>query len=66
MMYSDESTFRCVRNIRKKVRRPSGSNRFDTKYTAKTVKHPASVMVWGCFSAKLGRGASTSFPRMSP
>ncbi len=65
VMYSDESTFHCVRNIRKKVRRPSGSNRFDMKYTAKTVKHPASVMVWGCFSANLGRGASTSFSRMS-
>jgi hypothetical protein len=55
VMYSDESTFCCMKNIRKKVRRPSVSNRFDTKYTAKTVKHPASVMVWGCFSANLGR-----------
>jgi hypothetical protein len=43
------------------VRRPSGSNRYDTKYTAKTVKHPASVMVWGCFSANLGRGGSIYF-----
>ena len=63
MMYSDQSTFRCVRNIRKKVRRPSGSNRFDTKYTAKTVKHPASVMVWGCFSANLGRGGIYFLPK---
>jgi|LakMenEpi03Aug12_release.lakeMendotaPanAssembly.Ray.scaffolds.fasta_scaffold832270_1 hypothetical protein len=37
-----------------KVRCPSGSNRFKTKYTAKTVKHPAWVMVSGCFHAKLG------------
>jgi hypothetical protein len=63
VMNSDESTFRCMRNIRKKVRLPSGSNRFNTKYTAQTVKHPASVMVSGCFSANLGRGASTSFPK---
>ncbi len=41
IMYSDESTFRCMRNFRKKLRCPSGSNRFDTKYTANTVKHPA-------------------------
>ncbi len=63
VMYSDELTFRCVRNIRKKVRRPSGSNRFDTKYTTKTVKHPASVMVWGCFSANLGRGNIYFLPK---
>jgi transposase len=63
VMYSDESTFRCVRNIRKMVRRPSGSNRFDTKYTAKTVKHPASVMIWGCFSANLGRGGIFFLPK---
>jgi transposase len=63
VMYLDESTFHCVRNIRKKVRRPSGSNRFNTKYTAKTVKHPASVMVWGCFSANLGRGGIYFLPK---
>jgi hypothetical protein len=63
VMYSDESTFRCVRNIRKKVRRPSGSNRFNTKHTAKTVKLPTSVMVWGCFSAfGEGGGASPVLP----
>jgi hypothetical protein len=44
-MYSAESTFNCVRNIRKMVRRPSDFNKFDTKYTTNTVKHPASVMV---------------------
>jgi hypothetical protein len=63
VMFSDESTFRCVRNIRKKVRRPSGFNRFDTKYTAKTVKHPASVIVWGCFSANLGREGIYFLPK---
>jgi hypothetical protein len=45
------------------VRHPSGSNRFDTKYAAKTVKHPASVMVWGCFSANLGRGGIYFLPK---
>jgi hypothetical protein len=38
------------------VRRPSGMNRFDSRYTVKTVKHPASLMVWACFSGSCGRG----------
>jgi transposase len=62
VMFSDESTFRCIRSIKTKVRRPSGSNRFDPRYTAKTVKHPDSVMVWGCFSAK-GRGGIYFLPK---
>jgi hypothetical protein len=55
VMFSDKSTFRCIRAIKSKVRRPSGSNCFDPRYMAKIVKHPDSVMVWGCFSA-MGRG----------
>ena len=33
------------------VRRPSGSNPCDPRYTLKTLKHPPCVMVLGCFSA---------------
>jgi len=63
VMYSDESTFRCIRATRSKVRRPSGSNRFDSRFTVKTVKHPDSVMVWGCFSAVGGHGGLFFLPR---
>jgi hypothetical protein len=45
VMYSDESTFKCIRASRAKVRRPDGASRYDSKYTVKTVKHPDSVVV---------------------
>jgi transposase len=63
VMYSDESTFRCIRSTRTKVRRPSGSNRFESKFTVKTVKHPDSVMIWGCFSGSVGRGGLFFLPK---
>lgn len=63
VMYSDESTFRCIRATRSRVRRPIGSNRFDSKFTVKTVKHPDSVMVWGCFSGSGGRGGLYFLPK---
>ena len=63
VMYSDESTFRCLRATRTKVRRPVGSNRFESKFTVKTVKHPSSVMVWGCFSVAVGRGGIYFLPQ---
>jgi transposase len=63
VMYSDESTFRCIRAVKTKVRRPSGSNRFDSRFTVKTVKHPDSVMVWGCFSGAVGRGGLYFLPK---
>jgi hypothetical protein len=56
VMYSDESTFRCIRATRSLVRRPRGSNCFDSRFTVKTVKHHDSVMVLGCFSGAGGRG----------
>ena len=53
VMFSDESNFKLfTRNHFCHVRRARGSNRFDPKFTSKTVKHPPIVMVWGCFSAK--------------
>jgi hypothetical protein len=62
VMYSDESTFRCIRSFSTKVRRPSGSNRYDSQYTVKTVKHPDSVMIWGRFSGAVGRGGLFFLP----
>ncbi len=42
-------------------KRTVGSDRFDPKFTQKTVKHPLEVMVGGCFSWK-GRGPLVSLP----
>ena len=55
VMFSDENIFRLVRGTSKTIRRPSGSDRYDPKFTVKTVNHPAQVMVWGAFSGKGGR-----------
>ena len=56
VMFSDESWFELWFGGRfARVRRPRGSNRFDPKFTCKTVKHPQKQMVWGCFSWA-GRG----------
>ena len=55
VMFSDESTFLQFSSYKNFVRRPIGSSSLDPKYIQSTVKHPPSVMVWGCFSAK-GRG----------
>lgn len=52
-MFSDERNFKLWSgNQFMWVRRARGSNRFESKFTVKTVKHPAKVMVWGCFSFK--------------
>ena len=61
VMFSDESMFKTIASRPKHVRRPPGSNRYDSKYTIKTVKHSDSVMVWGCFSA-FGRGGLYFLP----
>ena len=58
VMFSDESTFQVSHNVKKHVRRPEGSSALSPRYTIKTMKHPQSVMVWGCFSFQ-GRGALT-------
>ena len=54
VMFSDESTFLQLSSYKSFVRRPIGSS-LGPKYIQSTVKHPLSVMVRGCFSAK-GRG----------
>ena len=63
VMWSDESTFQSFRNVPGKVRRPSTASRYDPKFTMPTVKHPTSVMVWGCFSASGGRGGLYFLPK---
>ncbi len=63
VMFSDESTFRVMRCTRRTVRRPEGSSRFDSRFTVKTVKHPDSVMVWGCFTGAVGRGGIYFLPK---
>jgi transposase len=51
VMFSDESHFELhLGDEHGCCRRPVGSDRFDPKFTKNTVKHPAKVMVWGCFS----------------
>ncbi len=55
-MFSNESTFRMLRVVQRKVRRPLGSYRYSSRYTIKTMKHPDSVMVWACFTGDVGRG----------
>ena len=37
------------------VRRPPESDRYEQKFTGKTVKHSSSIMVWGMFDGTAGR-----------
>ena len=55
VIFSDESRFMCFSSYRPPlVRRPIGKA-LDPKYLTPTIKHPASVMVWGCFKGdKIG------------
>jgi hypothetical protein len=61
-MFSDESAFRLVNSRGIKVRRISGISRYKQQYIP-TVKHSASVMVWGCFSGKRRRGGLYFLPK---
>lgn len=63
VMWSDESTFQLFPSQHVKVRRPSSASRYDPAYTSPTVKHSASVMVWGCFSGAVGRGGLYFLPK---
>jgi hypothetical protein len=62
-MFFDESTFRLVNSRGIKVKRPSRLNRYKQRLTIATVKHSASVMVWGRFSGKKGRGGLYFLPK---
>jgi len=63
VMFSDESTFKCIQMRHRSVRRPKGSSPFNSRYTVKTVKHPDGVMVWGCFSGNKGSGGLYFLPK---
>ena len=63
VMFSDESTFRTLRAVHKRVRRPLKSYKYSSQYTVKTMKHPESVMVWGCFTGDVGRGGLFFLPK---
>ncbi len=53
-MCLDKSTFNFIRSTCTTIRRPWGSNRYDSRDTVITVKRPDSVMVWRSFSGTLG------------
>lgn len=63
VMFSDESTFRIVNSRSVTVRRPKTMCRYKGKFTISTVKHAAGVMVWGCYSGKVGRGSLYFLPK---
>ena len=61
VLFSDETTIRqydCRGSGT--VRRPQGK-RYDPRYVLPTVRHSASVMIWGCFSMT-GRGSLWFLP----
>ena len=45
---------------------PLGSDRYDPKFTVKTVNHPSQVMAWGLLAGKGVVGDCTSFLLMWP
>ena len=61
-MFSDESMFYQFQDTKRYVRLPLNASSFDPKYTSKTVRHPPSLMIWGCFSFH-GRGGLTFLPK---
>jgi len=54
VMWSDESSFHQFGITKQFVRRPTGA-RYNERFIIPTVKHPESIMLWGCFSGT-GRG----------
>ena len=62
VMFSDESMFRLINPRAQTVRRSSTQRWYLQKFTVKTMKHLASVMIWGCFSGKGGQGSLYFLP----
>uniref|UniRef100_A0AAZ3QGT8 Uncharacterized protein n=1 Tax=Oncorhynchus tshawytscha TaxID=74940 RepID=A0AAZ3QGT8_ONCTS len=52
----------CLGHPEKKLVRRRQGERYHQSYVMKTVKHPETIHVWGCFSAK-GVGALTILPK---
>ena len=62
VLWSDEATFNVTCNRNARVYRRRGSDPLDPRYLESTVKHPDSLMVWGCFSG-LGLGKLVVLPK---
>ena len=62
VMFSDESTFLQFASYKTFVRRPVVSSPVNPRYIQAPVKHPLSVMIWGCFSSQ-GRGDLYFLPK---
>jgi hypothetical protein len=62
VMFSDESTFKLINPRAQRVRRLAGVNRYKQGYVVVNVKHPPSVMIWGCFCCIGGRGSLYLLP----
>lgn len=53
VIFSDECKIECINyNGQHRVRRTSFSNPYLPKYLRPRVKHPQSLMIWGCFCSK--------------
>jgi hypothetical protein len=63
VMFSDESTFYLVNPRSVTIRRGKTMNGYKHKFVLKTIKHSASVMVWGSFSGKNGHGGLYFLPK---
>ena len=51
VLFTDKSNFHLFSSSRfQRVWHARGTNRFDKKFTVKTVKHGGHIMVWGSFS----------------
>ena len=62
VLWSDEACFYVSGQRGFNVYRRPGSDPLDPKYTSNTVRHPESLMVWGCFSY-FGTGDLVILPR---
>ncbi|KAG7168315.1 Transposable element Tc1 transposase-like 9 [Homarus americanus] len=63
VMWSDESTFRCVTVHQGRVRRPVSASCYDSMFAKKIVKHPEFVTLWGCFSGECSHGGLYFLPK---
>lgn len=50
VLWSDDATFTVTGSSWGRVYRQPNTDPHQPQYTYKTVKHPASLMVWGCFT----------------